>query len=399
MLLPLTAVVPRTSAVTAGETSLVALMKPTAPARPKEKARPLASASALEIASTSTALFAFALLATAVSPMPADTALFERAVALPPLAPARPAAPEALAVETAVFLPWATTLIEDEPATPPRRSAVVPPPTIALLFERPMPIRPLAPKPVVLPVARLAASASTRTVPPAVRLLPAPTVASTTAEAVAEAAAPVPLSSALPAEALAVAVVSAPVGAAPSWLWRASTRMAPTASSVCAPVRANRVGLIVALASDAPMAAPPACLPIALAVVSLVDSICTVALPPTWVVPLPRLMPIVGVKLAVALLNWPLSRPPPAARAVLVTGWLATPSAFRSRPMVPLALVKLLVAEPSSVALDTAPPIAATRPKVSLSAEASTWLVRLRPMFRSRPAFSVTPLPELCRTL
>jgi len=145
------------------------------------------------------------------------------------------------------------------------------------------------------------------------------------------------------------------------------------------------------------MAAPPACLPIALAVVSVLESICTVALPPTCVVPLPRLMPRVGVKLAVALLSWPLSRPPPAARAVEVTLPDELPSAFRSRPTVPPALVKLLVAEPSSVALDTAPPIAATRPKVSLLAVPSTWLARVRPMFRSRPAFKVTPLPELCR--
>ena len=45
--------------------------------------------------------------------MPADTALLERAVALPPLTPPRPRAAGRLALRPRpLFLPWATTLID-----------------------------------------------------------------------------------------------------------------------------------------------------------------------------------------------------------------------------------------------------------------------------------------------
>ena len=92
------------------------------------------------------------------------------------------------------------------------------------------------------------------------------------------------------------------------------------------PVSANTVGLIVAVATELPMLAPPACMPVAVAVVSAVDTMATVAPAPAFRVPLPRSMPSVGVKLALAPVNCPLNTPPPPAKASASTMWLAVPS-------------------------------------------------------------------------
>ena len=216
--LPVALVVPRTSAVTAGAISAVAAMKPNAPPRPNENALAVASASALETASTVMAPLLLRVLATASSPRLACTPLLDRAVTAPPLAPPRPPAADALPSATAVFLPCARTVTKSLSATPPRRSAVVLPPTMALLLDRPKPIRPEKPTPEVVPVARLAPSASTCKAPPADSRLPAPTLAVTTAAALASALAPTAASSSPPADDEAEALVSWPVAAVPLWL-------------------------------------------------------------------------------------------------------------------------------------------------------------------------------------
>ena len=400
---PLSVVVPCTRLVTVGATSAFADIRPTAPISPRVRPLAVAVASACDSAAIWMAPELVTVLAELRLPAPAVTLPLALARASALLTPTPSPPPEALACASARLRARARTSTVLLPPEPPDSSAVVPPLALAVAADEPTSTTRPIDTPLVLASARLAASALTLSAPPAVSTLPAPLRAVVLALALAVLAAPDTPTSDPPDDARAVATVFCPVGLKPSWLWLARIRMLPLlAVATWLPVSALMVGLMVALATEPPMLArPSSAMPDAVAVVSAVERASTVMLRPTVralaAPPPPRLAVMLGLKVAVAPLACPLTRPPSAdACEVASTRWLARVSTMKSCPVLPPTPPSTASILPPTVVVDPAKPRPATAPKPRASPLLSAWLPTWVLKAASRPADRRTPLPPVC---